>query len=121
MTIFDSSLEEHEFPFPEPLTRDPPPAAPYPIDALGEYLGGAAEAIHDIVGAPVEIGAQSILATASLAAQQLIRLRLPHGDDQTKPISLYMLTIAKSGERKNSCDSEAAKPVKAFEAELVDE
>lgn len=32
---------------PRPLVRDLPPAAPFPIDALGNILGSAAKAIHD--------------------------------------------------------------------------
>jgi hypothetical protein len=37
-----------------------------------------------------------------------------------RPISLYALTIAKSGERKSSCDTLAMEPVRTFERELSD-
>ena len=35
---------------PRPLTRDTPPADPFPIEALGDVLAAAARAINDILG-----------------------------------------------------------------------
>lgn len=101
---------------PTPLIHEIPPGDPFPLDAMGP-LKEAAIAIHDKTQAPVAIGAQSILSAASLACQA-------HADVQSlggiRPISLYALTIAKSGERKSSCDTLAMEPVRTFERELSD-
>src|SRR5215469_6361704 len=41
---------------PRPLTRELPPADPFPIDALGPLLRDAVQAIHDKLQAPLAIG-----------------------------------------------------------------
>src|SRR4029077_17258995 len=101
---------------PRPLMRLLPPADPYPLDALGSVLGAAAEAIHDYVQAPRAICCQSVLATAALAGQGHADVLLPTG--QCRPLSLYLLAIAETGERKTSCDHEAAWPIARHEANL---
>jgi hypothetical protein len=114
-TIFAMQTKDHELPTPEPLTREPPAETPFPLDALCD-LQSAADAIHDITDAPIAIGAQSLLAAISLAAQSLINVRVPYGGrDNAKPASLFLATIAKSGERKNSADNEALKAVHDYE------
>ena len=78
---------------PEPLVREMPPGAPYPVHALGP-LREAVEAVQGMTQAPIAIPAQSALAVASLAVQA-------HADVETlgrpAPLSLYALTIAQSG------------------------
>lgn len=101
---------------PAPLMREIPPGEPYPLEALGA-LRAVAEAVHNITQAPAAIGAQSVLGVAALAAQAL-------GDVETlagrAPASLFLLTIAQSGERKSSCDKHAIAPVRDFEREICD-
>ena len=53
---------------PQPLVREIPPGAAYPVESLGP-LRDAVEAVHDMTQAPVAIAAQSALAVASLAVQ----------------------------------------------------
>ena len=64
--------------------------------------------------APVAIAAASALAVASLAV-------MAHGDVETlggpRPTSLYVLTIAASGERKSSCDAPLMAALRAHERE----
>lgn len=106
---------------PEPprlLTRELPPADPYPVDALGGVLGSAAHAIHDRVQAPLAICGQSVLGAAALAAQGHADVVLPIGPGQTRPLSLYLVSIAASGERKSACDTEALWPVRKRETAL---
>src|SRR5262249_18628463 len=83
---------------PRPLSRELPRADPFPVHALGDVLGKAAEAINDKVQAPMAICAQSVLAAATLAAQAHADVVLPTG--QAKPLSCYFVTVAASGERK---------------------
>jgi hypothetical protein len=64
---------------PRPLMREPSPADPFPVDALGDVLGAAARGIHDRVQAPIAIGAQSVLAAAVLVVQGHADVVLPIG------------------------------------------
>jgi hypothetical protein len=99
----------------EPLPLFPalPPAEPFPIDYLGPVLSSAAGAIARKVRVPLAMAAQSVLAAASLAAQAHADVRLPFG--QTRPLSLFLVTIAASGDRKTTADAEALGPVRKHE------
>lgn len=85
---------------PQPLIREIPPPEPFPVAALGP-LQEAAEAVAGETQAPVAIAAASALAVASLATQAHANVVTLGG---IKPLSLYLLTIAQSGERKSSVD-----------------
>jgi len=97
---------------PTPLVRATPPPERFPLDALGPILGPAARAIAEIVQVPDALAANSVLAAAALAAQ-------PHANVQTlggaRPLSLFILTIAGSGDRKTSADSVALAPIREHE------
>ena len=80
--------------------------APYPLDALGPLLGGAAAAIAEAVRAPPELAAQSVLAVAGFAAQDKANITM---DGRTYPLSLFLITVAESGDRKTACDRVASK------------
>jgi Protein of unknown function (DUF3987) len=103
---------------PRPLMREPAPAEPFPIDALGDVLVPAARAIHDRVQAPLAICGQSVLAAATLAVQAHADVELPTG--QRRPLTCYFLTIAATGERKTATDNEATRPIARREAALRD-
>src|SRR6056297_1604272 len=85
---------------PQPLVRDIAPGAVYPVHALGP-LRGAVEAVQGITQAPLAIPAQSALSVASLAVQGFADVDTLGGP---RALSLYALTIARSGERKSACD-----------------
>ena len=85
---------------PQPLIREIPPPADYPDHALGP-LGEAVEAAAGETQCPIAIAAASALAVASLATQSMADVVTLGG---IKPLSLYLLTIAASGERKSSAD-----------------
>ncbi|MCL3880766.1 YfjI family protein [Marivita sp. GX14005] len=86
---------------PQPLVRGIAPGAAYPVHALGP-LRGAVEAVQGITQAPVAIPAQSALSVASLAVQGFADVDTLGGP---RALSLYALTIARSGERKSACDA----------------
>ncbi|MCE8539805.1 DUF3987 domain-containing protein [Ruegeria pomeroyi] len=86
---------------PQPLVREIAPGAPYPEEALGG-LRKAVEAVQGMTQAPVAIPAASALCVASLAVQGFANVETLGG---LRPVSLYALTIAQSGERKSSCDA----------------
>jgi Protein of unknown function (DUF3987) len=86
---------------PQPLVRDIAPGAAYPVHALGP-LRAAVEAVQGITQAPLAIPAQSALAVASLAVQGFADVDTLGGP---RALSLYALTIARTGERKSACDA----------------
>ncbi|MEO1724056.1 MAG: YfjI family protein [Pseudomonadota bacterium] len=109
-----SQTSDHVPEEPTPIMRDLPAPEPYPVDAMGS-LRPAAQAIHDMTQAPVAIGAQSVLGVAALCVQGLADVETLHG---STPASLFLLTVAQSGERKSACDKLAMAAVREFETEL---
>ncbi|GEM_PF-476824 len=112
------AISEHARPYddwPEviPLRRPPASAQPYPVEDLGAVLGKAARAVEEIVQAPDALCGSSFLGAAALAAQALRDIELPHGE--RKPLSLYLMTVAESGERKSSIDQHALAPIRKHE------
>jgi hypothetical protein len=65
---------------------------------------------------PDAIAGQSVLAAAGLAAQAHRNVMLPYG--QTRPLSLFMVAIAASGDRKTTADVEALSPIRQHEKNL---
>ena len=98
---------------PTPLVRKFPPAGRYPIEALGP-LEHIVTAVHRFTQAPVAICAASALSTASLVLQGFADVQSLAGP---KPLSLYVLTVAKSGERKSTCDGPFISGIREFEKE----
>jgi hypothetical protein len=115
----NAPLKPIETPFeaegPQPLVREIGPGAPYPVAALGP-LREAVEAVQGMTQAPVAIPAQSALAVASLAVQGFADVETLGGK---RPLSLYALTIARSGERKSACDEPFMRPIRAREHEAM--
>lgn len=98
---------------PQPLVREIAAGAAYPVNALGP-LCPAVEAVQGITQAPVAIPAQSALAVASLAVQAFADVDTLGGP---RPVSLYALTIARSGERKSACDAPLISALREHERE----
>lgn len=101
-----------------PLFRPPPPAAEFPVDALGA-LREVADAIHETVRAPLVICAQSALAAATLAIQAHNDVVLPGAG--RRPLTGLFVSVADSGERKSSVDRIALRPVHEAERQFRDE
>jgi len=107
---------ESSWPEPTPLVQPIEPAPEYPLEALGPVLAPAASAIAEMVQVPKALAANSVLAAAALAAQ-------PHANVETlqgaRPVSLYILTVAASGERKSSADNIALAAVNEHKRRLT--
>jgi len=93
-------------PVPEPLGRELAPAAPYPVHALGDTLEPFVRAVTEIIQAPAALVAHSVLAAAAHAAQGHVNVEI---DGRVYPVSLYVLTVAESGERKTAVDTESTR------------
>ena len=101
---------------PEPLRREPPPPEPFPMDALGDVLGGAAGVLSRIIQSPDAVIGQSLLAAAALAVQAHADITI---DGRRSPLSLFFLTVAETGERKSATDNAVLAPVKKREHDLI--
>lgn len=101
---------------PRPLRRPAGMPAPYPVDALGPIIGPAVVGATDVVQLPEVIAAHSALAAAALAVQGHADIELAHGE--INPVSLFLLSVAHSGDRKSSADKLLSQGQAARETEL---
>jgi hypothetical protein len=104
---------------PLPLVAELEPPQPFPMDALPAVLGDYGRVIQRCTQAPDAIVGSSLLAAASLAVQPYANVVLPHG--ASVPASLYLVTVAESGERKSAVDRLALHAHAAFEKGKSDE
>lgn len=114
-----SSAEVHSpslLPAPIPLSRRESEDLPFPLNALGVCLGTAAEAIATSSQCDPAIAGNAVLAAAALVAQGIAHV---HVDGRSVPLSLYLLTLAGSGERKSAVNSAALNPIRQLEKERL--
>lgn len=123
MGAFDQQLDQSNHdkaqPQPLPLMAERSSQADFPVEAMGPILGGAVKATVDYAYVPASIAAQSVLSACSLALQGHFDVRLPVG--QVRPISLFIVTVADSGDRKSTSDDYVTRPIREFERELEDQ
>ena len=100
---------------PLPLHRSINAPQPFPMDALGDILGSAAVALHRIIKAPDAICAQSILGAAAVACQPFANIEI---DGRILPLSIFLLTVAESGDRKTAADNAALEPIYEYQKML---
>jgi Protein of unknown function (DUF3987) len=110
---------ETKQPEPLPLIGESGQAAPYPVAALGPWMKTAVQGIAALAYVPPSMAAASVLSAASLALQGHADVRLPTG--QYRPISLFMVTVAESGDRKSTADEYAMRAVSDYQRELNEE
>ena len=109
-------MPDPEYPEPLPLLPELTKAAPYPIDHLPQTMSAAAKAIAYHVQAPIELAAQCVIGAAVYLAQS--RINAPHiYKPNGIPASMFMLTLADSGDRKSGCRELAFKTVDETEKE----
>lgn len=117
--VLPAIVTHNPTPEPEPLYREPPPPDEYPVQALGALLSDAARAIEEHTQAPTGTCAQAVLGAACLAVQGHADVELP--TRQTRPVSLFLLSILPSGERKTATDERAGGARRTRERELREE
>ena len=104
--------DSNGWPEPQPLTTKIEPE-PYPLDALPDTIRAAVEEVAGFVKAPIPLVAASALAALSLAIQAHADVR--RDEILFGPISLFMLTLADSGERKTQADKMFVKPIQDYQ------
>ena len=93
-------------------------AAPtFPIECLPTAMREAIEALEYHVQAPRSLCAHSVLSAAMLCCQGLADVQV-EGLPTPRPLALFMLAVAVSGERKSACDDLALVAVAKAEAQL---
>jgi hypothetical protein len=102
------------WPEPEPLTARIDPE-PYPVDALPGKVGAAVLEVQAFVQAPLPLVACSALSALSVAVQAQIDIK--RADRLFGPVSLFLLAIADSGERKTTVDGFFTAAIREWEAE----
>lgn len=106
-----------EWPQPQPLTAKFEPL-PYPLDALPDTIRAAVEEVAAFTKAPVPLVAGSALAVLSIAAQA--HIDVIRAEKLLGPSSLYLLTIADSGERKSTCDGFFVSAIRQYQEEQAE-
>ena len=101
ITLPTDALPEIDWSEPDPLTA-PGESQPYPVSALPPLLHDAVVEAQSFVQSPGDLVACSALSALSPAAQGLANVRRDH--QLVGPVSLYILAVAESGERKSTCD-----------------
>ena len=112
----DKSAEQPEFEEFRPLVAAETTATEYPISALGR-LQRAVEAIAQNVQVPSAMAANSCLSAVAISGQGLANVSI---DQRISPISLFLATVAESGDRKDSTDKAAFLPIYDHQQALAD-
>ena len=99
-----------DWPEPEPLQGQHLSAENYPVEVLPDIIREAVLEYQSFGQQPMPMVAQAALSAASAACQGLADVR--RDDVLVGPISLSMMSIAESGERKSSCDTVFLKPIR---------
>lgn len=90
-------------------------AQPYPLDSLPPAVRCAVQEVAGFVKAPVPLIAGAALSALSLAIQAHVDVqRAPR---LSGPCSLFLLSVADSGERKTTCDGFFTAAIRAYEVE----
>lgn len=102
-----------------PLTAKLDEPRPFPMDAMPDVLRNYGMVIQRCTQAPDAIVGNSLLAAASLAVQPYANVVLPYG--ASVPTSLYINSVAESGERKSAVDRLVLHAHASFEKTKSDE
>lgn len=114
IAVADSLESPQDWGLPEPFTARVD-SEPYPLDALPESIREAVEEVARYVQAPVPMVACAALGAVATAVQAHVDVRR---DERLQgPVSLFLLTIGDSGERKTTCDGCFSSAIREWEAE----
>ena len=86
----------------------------YPLESFPLVLKNAVIGVRQITKAPIALVAASALGSAATASQGIANVQRPTLPKPI-PLSLNLLTIAESGERKSVADSYFFEPIYAFD------
>ena len=102
---------------PQPLVESVEPL-PYPVDALPKVILNAVVEVQQFTKAPLELVASSALGALSTVGQS--HIDVVRSSRLKGPVSLYLLTIADSGERKSTVDGLFMQPIHEYEQQQAE-
>lgn len=108
------ALPVHQLSPPEPFERDTEPT-PWPSDCMPQGMREAAAAIARQSKAPEALAGFAVLAAVGDVAQRIADARRHDGSGM--PCSLFLLSLADSGDRKSECYRLATAPITKSERE----
>ncbi|MBH2717038.1 DUF3987 domain-containing protein [Serratia marcescens] len=92
----------------------------YPVQSFPPVLRNVIQSLHNNSQIPMELIGNVVLAAISLTCQSLIEVIQPH-TNMAEPCSLYLMTIAESGEGKTTINKQVMKPCYAFASSLIEQ
>ncbi|AMG98882.1 MAG: YfjI family protein [Enterobacter asburiae] len=119
--VFNSTGFGHSVPqLPQHTPQAPLQVYPYPVDAFPPILRAVIQALHEETQIPAELIGNVVLAAASLACQSHIEV-IPTHTTQPESCSLYLLTLAESGEGKTTISKRVMRPFNIFAEKMNQE
>lgn len=92
------------------------PFEEYPLDALPEGIQAAIKEVSETDQAPIPLIGNSAISALSLAIQGHVDVQRSKGSKLNSPTSIFLLTIAESGERKSSIDKRFMQGIHEYQA-----
>lgn len=89
------------------------PSAAFPVHALPELVRNAVNEVNRNIQAPMALIASSALSAISLSCQHAVDVLRPNG--LVTPVSLALMVIAESGERKTTVDRIFTKAIQEYQ------
>jgi len=103
---------------PVPLLASSAQPTPYPVEAFPQLIRDAVLAIAELVQAAPALAGQCVIGAIVHIAQTRVKAPAIHGPDGM-PCSLFLLTLAESGDRKTDCRKLAFKVIDEVERESL--
>ena len=99
-----------------PIARERSPEPTLP----DTHLTAFAKALAHVVQAPTSLAMNALLGSLASVVQAHADVMIPVNGGYRVPISLYLLSVAQSGDRKSACDALATKGIRDHQAEQID-
>jgi hypothetical protein len=106
------STPRDQWPDPEPLDVDEGTPTMFPLEALPPLMRDVVRDIASALSCNTALAAAGILAAANLAVQDHFDVEFQGG--RFRPLSLFLITVAVSGERKSTVDAYTLEGVADF-------
>lgn len=98
----------------------PQTSGAYPVDAFPNVARKAILELVNNVQSPAELVGPCMLSVLSAVSQQRVKVLLPIGG-QARPVSLYVLIVAGSGDRKTTIDNHLYRSVREHDQRIEEE
>lgn len=108
--------EDAEGEWPEPVPLDAESDAPFPVESLPAWLGEMVRAAAGAYQVPLDMPGLLGLAMIAIAAQREVVVAA--APEWTEPLSLWVLNVVPTGERKSPVLAEMLVPVQEREKDL---